>query len=75
MGTMQKLSLVSELTRPIFFLAIAVLAFIQTIFARLFILKYFFRDIASDFKAEKLVDIEDGKIHITDVNKLQHLLY
>jgi len=29
----------------------------------------------SDFKAEKLIDIQDGKIHITDVQKLQHLLY
>ena len=29
----------------------------------------------SDFKAEKLIDIRDGKIHITDVEKLQHLLY
>jgi CRP-like cAMP-binding protein/CheY-like chemotaxis protein len=29
----------------------------------------------SDFKAEKLVDIEDGKIHITDVKRLQNLLY
>jgi CRP-like cAMP-binding protein/CheY-like chemotaxis protein len=29
----------------------------------------------SDFKAEKLVDIQDGKIHITDVQKLQNLLY
>lgn len=29
----------------------------------------------SDFKSEKLVDIEDGKIHITDVQKLQNLLY
>ena len=29
----------------------------------------------SDFKAEKLIDIQDGKIHIIDVQKLQHLLY
>src|SRR3984957_17209889 len=29
----------------------------------------------SDFKAEKLIDIQDGKIHVTDVEKLQHLLY
>ena len=29
----------------------------------------------SDFKAEKLIDIQEGKIHITDVNKLQNLLY
>jgi DNA-binding response OmpR family regulator len=29
----------------------------------------------SDFKAEKLIDIQDGKVHITDVQKLQHLLY
>lgn len=29
----------------------------------------------SDFKAEKLVDIQDGKVHITDVQKLQNLLY
>ena len=29
----------------------------------------------SDFKAEKLIDIQDGKIHVTDVQKLQHLLY
>jgi hypothetical protein len=29
----------------------------------------------SDFKAEKLIDIQDGKIHITDVQKLQNLLY
>jgi DNA-binding response OmpR family regulator len=29
----------------------------------------------SDFKAEKLVDIQDGKIHIIDVEKLQRLLY
>jgi CRP-like cAMP-binding protein len=29
----------------------------------------------SDFKSEKLIDIQDGKIHITDVNKLQNLLY
>lgn len=29
----------------------------------------------SDFKAEKLVDIQDGKVHITDVQKLQTLLY
>jgi CRP-like cAMP-binding protein len=29
----------------------------------------------SDFKSEHLVDIQDGKIHITDVKKLEHLLY
>jgi CRP-like cAMP-binding protein/CheY-like chemotaxis protein len=29
----------------------------------------------SDFKSEKLIDIQDGKIHITDVGKLQNLLY
>jgi CRP-like cAMP-binding protein len=29
----------------------------------------------SDFKTEKLVDIKDGKIHITDVKKLQNLLF
>ena len=29
----------------------------------------------SDFKAEKLIDIRDGKVHITDAQKLQHLLY
>jgi DNA-binding response OmpR family regulator len=29
----------------------------------------------SDFKAEKLIDIKDGKIHIIDLQKLQHLLY
>jgi CRP-like cAMP-binding protein/CheY-like chemotaxis protein len=29
----------------------------------------------SDFKAEKLIDIQDGKVHITDVQKLQNLLY
>ena len=29
----------------------------------------------SDFKSEKLIDIQDGNIHITDVNKLQNLLY
>jgi CRP-like cAMP-binding protein/ActR/RegA family two-component response regulator len=29
----------------------------------------------SDFKAEKLIDIQEGKIHITDVQKLQNLLY
>ena len=29
----------------------------------------------SDFKSEKLLDIQDGKIHITDVQKLQDLLY
>ncbi len=29
----------------------------------------------SDFKAEKLVDIQDGKIHIVDVARLQNLLY
>jgi CRP-like cAMP-binding protein/FixJ family two-component response regulator len=29
----------------------------------------------SDFKAEKLVDIRDGKIRITDVSKLQNLLF
>jgi CRP-like cAMP-binding protein/CheY-like chemotaxis protein len=29
----------------------------------------------SDFKSEKLIDIQDGKIHIMDVNKLQNLLY
>lgn len=29
----------------------------------------------SDFKAEKLIEIKDGKINITDVNKLANLLY
>jgi CRP-like cAMP-binding protein len=29
----------------------------------------------SDFKAEKLIDIQDGKVHITDVQKLQNLVY
>ena len=29
----------------------------------------------SDFKAEKLIDIREGKIRITDVQKLQNLLY
>lgn len=29
----------------------------------------------SDFKAEKLIDIQDGKVHITDLQKLQNLLY
>jgi CRP-like cAMP-binding protein len=29
----------------------------------------------SDFKSEKLIEIQDGKIHITDVGKLQNLLY
>lgn len=29
----------------------------------------------SDFKSEKLVDIQEGKIRITDVQKLQNLLY
>jgi DNA-binding response OmpR family regulator len=29
----------------------------------------------SDFKSEKLIDIRDGKIFITDVQKLQNLLY
>jgi CRP-like cAMP-binding protein/ActR/RegA family two-component response regulator len=29
----------------------------------------------SDFKSEHLVDVVDGKIHITDVKKLQNLLY
>jgi DNA-binding response OmpR family regulator len=29
----------------------------------------------SDFKAEKLIDIQEGKVHITDVQKLQNLLY
>jgi DNA-binding response OmpR family regulator len=29
----------------------------------------------SDFKAEKLIDIQDGKVHISDVQKLQTLLY
>jgi DNA-binding response OmpR family regulator len=29
----------------------------------------------SDFKAEKLIDIQDGKVHISDVQKLQNLLY
>ncbi|MDP4256578.1 MAG: Crp/Fnr family transcriptional regulator, partial [Bacteroidota bacterium] len=29
----------------------------------------------SDFKSEHLVDILDGKIHITDVKKLENLLY
>jgi CRP-like cAMP-binding protein len=29
----------------------------------------------SDFKAEKLIDIQEGKIHILDLQKLQHLLY
>ena len=29
----------------------------------------------SDFKAEKLIDIQSGKITITNLEKLQHLLY
>lgn len=29
----------------------------------------------SDFKAEKLIDIRSGKITITNLEKLQHLLY
>ena len=29
----------------------------------------------SDFKSEKLIEIQDGKIHITDVQKLENLLY
>ena len=29
----------------------------------------------SDFKSEKLIDIQDGKIHLTDPQKLQNLLY
>jgi DNA-binding response OmpR family regulator len=29
----------------------------------------------SDFKAEKLIEIQDGKVHIKDVQKLEHLLY
>jgi CRP-like cAMP-binding protein len=29
----------------------------------------------SDFKSEKLIDIKNGKIIITDLNKLKHLLY
>jgi CRP-like cAMP-binding protein len=29
----------------------------------------------SDFKAEKLIDIQDGKVYINDVQKLQNLLY
>ena len=29
----------------------------------------------SDFKLEKLIEVQDGKIHITDVQKLQNLLY
>jgi len=29
----------------------------------------------SDFKAEKLIDIQEGKIRITDMQKLQNLLY
>ncbi|TDW96690.1 response regulator [Dinghuibacter silviterrae] len=29
----------------------------------------------SDFKSEKLIDITDGKIRITDVSKLENLLY
>jgi DNA-binding response OmpR family regulator len=29
----------------------------------------------SDFKSEKLIDITDGKIRITDLSKLQNLLY
>jgi len=29
----------------------------------------------SDFKAEKLIDIQEGKIHIIDVQKLQNLIY
>jgi len=29
----------------------------------------------SDFKGEKLIDMQDGKVHITDVQKLQNLLY
>ena len=29
----------------------------------------------SDFKAEKLIDIRDGKIRITQVDKLHNLLY
>jgi len=29
----------------------------------------------SDFKSEKLIDIQDGKIHIKDIQKLQNLLF
>lgn len=29
----------------------------------------------SDFKAEKLIDIQDGKVYINDIQKLQNLLY
>jgi len=29
----------------------------------------------SDFKAEKLIDIQDGKVYINDVKKLENLLY
>ena len=29
----------------------------------------------SDFKSEKLIDIQDGKIHINDIQKLQNLLF
>jgi len=29
----------------------------------------------SDFKSEKLIEIKDGRIHIKDIDKLQHLLY
>jgi CRP-like cAMP-binding protein len=29
----------------------------------------------SDFKSEKLIEIKDGRIHIKDLEKLQHLLY
>ncbi len=29
----------------------------------------------SDLKAEKLIDMQEGKVHITDVKKLQNLLY
>ena len=29
----------------------------------------------SDFKSEKLIDIQEGKIHIKDIQKLQNLLY
>jgi CRP-like cAMP-binding protein len=29
----------------------------------------------SDFKSEKLVEIKDGKIYISNLDKLTHLLY